>query len=768
MVKLTEVQIEKKINAIIAGLSLRDKCAQLTSVWTSIYFKNGKLNWKKFLKVMKNGIGHVTRIHGVPPDKNGRAVSPSEARLWGNKIQKYLLTKTRSKIPAIIHEECLSGVLGMNATQFPQSIGLGCTFKPESVEKMTAIIRRHMRAFGSHQGLAPVADIARDFRYGRIEETYGEDPYLIACYMTAYTKGLQGKDLSKGVAVTLKHFAGQGVNEGGRNIGPVHLNEREYREKDLFPFEAAVREGGAYSVMNAYHEIDGMPCAMNRKLLTGILREEWGFKGYVVSDYGAIVRVKRDHNIASDNKEAAALCINAGLDLELPHPNAYDKPLMDAVKEGLVTEETLNNAVRRVLRAKFDLGVIGKPYTRGKKPEMLMDTPNDRKAALEFAKESIVLLKNNPGVLPLKKKGAIAVVGPNADSAIALMGDYHFSTHFNTDKTPVKFVSILEGIKNKAGKSVVINYARGCDAKLEDFSGIPEAVSAAECSDIVVVCVGDLAGIFLNATSGEGCDKTNMDLTESQLELLKALKNTGKPLVVVMVNARPHALPWVAENCEAVLEVWKPGEEGGNAVAAALFGEYNPGGKLCVSLPHNAGQLPINYNRKPSGFINYMNIKAEPLYPFGFGLSYTTFEFAGLKVDKRRVAAEGKIKISCTVRNTGKVKGDEVVQLYIRDEYASLARPVKELKGFKRITLKPKEKKKISFELHMEQLAFYNQEMALIVEPGKFIVMIGSSSADIRLKTSFNVVGETGVVRKRTVYFTKVQIGDKGQATRSK
>ena len=463
MSRLTEEHREQQIDSLLARLSLREKCAQLTSVWTSLYYKNGKLNWKKFLKVMKNGIGHVTRIHGVPPDKNGRAVSPSEARRWGNRIQKYLLTKTRSKIPAIIHEECLSGVLGMNATQFPQSIGLGCTFKPESVLRMTAIIRRQMRAFGSHQGLAPVADIARDFRYGRIEETYGEDPYLIASYMTAYTKGLQGKDLSKGIAVTLKHFAGQGVNEGGRNIGPVHLNEREYREKDLFSFEAAVREGGAYSVMNAYHEIDGMPCAMNRKLLTGILRDEWGFKGYVVSDYGAIVRVKRDHNIASDNKEAAALCINAGLDLELPHPNAYAKPLMDAVKDGLVPEETLNNAVRRVLRAKFDLGAIEKPYTRGIKPEKLMDTKKDRKTALELARESIVLLKNNTCVLPLKKKGSIAVVGPNADSAIALMGDYHYSTHFNTEKTPVKFITMLEGIKRKSGKKAVVNYARGCD-----------------------------------------------------------------------------------------------------------------------------------------------------------------------------------------------------------------------------------------------------------------------------------------------------------------
>ncbi len=758
MSKLTETQREAKIDSLLARLSLREKCAQLTSVWTSLYYKNGKINWKKFLKVMKNGIGHVTRVHGVPPDRNGKSVSPSEARMCSNKIQKYLLTKTNSKIPAIIHEECLSGVLGMNATQFPQSIGLGCTFKPESIEKMTGIIRRQMRALGSHQGLAPVADIARDFRYGRIEETYGEDPYLIACCITAYTKGLQGHNLSEGIAVTLKHFAGQGVNEGGRNIGPVHLNEREYREKDLFPFETAIRAAGAYSVMNAYHEIDGMPCAMNRKLLTEILRGEWGFKGYVVSDYGAILRVKRDHGIARDYKEAAALCLNAGLDLELPQPNAYYKPLMAAVKEGLVTGETLDNAVRRVLRAKFDLGAMEKPYTKGIKPEKFMDTPKDRKTALQLARESLVLLKNNNRVLPLKKAGSIAVIGPNADSAIALMGDYHYSTHFNTKKTPVKFVSILEGIKNKAGEKMIINYARGCDAKLKNLSGIPEAVSAAKRSDVIVTCVGDLAGIFLNATSGEGCDKSNMDLTDSQLELLKALKATGKPLIVVMVNARPHAIPWVAENADAILEAWKPGEEGGNAVSEVLFGAYNPGGKLCVSLPHNAGQLPINYNRKPSGFINYMDIKAEPLYPFGYGLSYTKFEFGGLKLDRKKVAPCGRVKISCTVRNTGKVSGDEVVQLYIRDEYASLARPVKELKGFKRLTLRPKQKKKITFELHAEQLAFYNKDMELVVEPGKFLVMLGSSSADIKLKTAFNVVGETHVVQKRTVYFTKVEV----------
>ena len=746
--------IDVKVRDLLRRMTLEEKIAQLGSIPGRNLLEDGKFSREKAEQLLKNGIGQITRVSGGTHD----VTSPEKAALIANEIQRFLKEETRLGIPAIIHEECLSGFMAYGATVFPQAIGLASTWNPDLVERITATIRRQMRLVGAHQGLSPVLDVVRDPRWGRNEETFGEDPYLIACMGVAYVRGLQGPNFKEGIIATPKHFAAHGFSEGGRNRAPVHVPLRELREVYLFPFEAAVKEANAWSLMNAYHDIDGVPCAASRHLLTDILRGEWGFRGYVVSDYFSIRMLYDFHHVAADKKEAAVQALEAGIDIELPSIDCYGEPLIQAVKEEKISEAVIDEAVSRILRAKFLLGLFENPFVKAEDASGSFDTPEDRKLALEAARESMVLLKNN-GVLPLRKDiKAIAVIGPNADNARNLHGDYSYTAHLRCKEPAVPTVTILTGIRNKVSKQTSVYYARGCGVSDDSKDGFEEALKAAEKADVIVAVVGERSGLSDDDVTGEFRDRADIRLPGVQEELIERLCETGKPVVLVLVNGRPLSLRRIVDKCSAILEAWLPGEEGGNAVADVLFGDYNPGGKLPVSFPQHVGQIPVNYGRRVSSLGDYVFMSSKPSFPFGHGLSYTRFEYSSLSITPEKVGPAGKVEITFDVKNIGDRKGDEVVQLYIRDEVASVTRPAMELKGFKRVTLEPEEKKQVTFRLSIDQLAFYDRHMRFVVEPGTFKVMIGSSSEDIRLSGRFEVTGETKVTPSNRVFFTEVSV----------
>jgi beta-glucosidase len=749
-----------QVKQLISQMTLEEKIAQLNAVPIEDLLDDSgeQLSEEKLEQQLSNGIGQITRVAGGLGDPSEVDTSPKHAAELANDIQKYLKEKTRLGIPAIVHEECLSGFMADGATVFPQAIGLASTWDTEAIEAMTEVIRQQMRAAGAHQGLSPVLDVARDPRWGRVEETFGEDPYLVASMATSYVRGLQGKDLTKGIFATLKHFAGHSFSEGGRNCAPIHVGGRELWDIFLFPFEAAVRETNAKSVMNAYHDIDGVPCAASRELLTDILRGHFGFDGIVVSDYDAIDRLRKAHFTAVDKKEAAVQALEAGIDIELPKMDCYGQPLIDAVKEGMISEATINESVERVLTAKFELGLFDDLYVDVDSVPGLFETPEQRDLSRDIARKSIVLLKND-NVLPLSKDvRSIAVIGPNADNARNMLGDYAFMAHRSYDKTSVHIVTVLEGIKNKVSESCCVTYAKGCDIIGSSTDGFAEAVDAAKAADAAIVVVGDNSGIFGKGTSGENDDRTDITLPGVQMQLIKAIKDTGKPVIVVLINGRAFAVKELADNVSALMEAWYPGEEGGNAVADVLFGDYNPAGRLPVSLPCEVGQIPINYNLKPASYMNYLSTEAKPAFAFGYGMSYTTFGYSDLNIAPAVAPSASKVDISFKVTNAGQLAGDEVVQLYIRDEVSSIVRPIKELKGFKRINLQPGETKEITFTLYADQLAFHDKDMRLVVEPGTFKVMVGSSSDDIRLEGSFEIDGQKREVMAERRFFADVSV----------
>lgn len=754
--------VSEFVNDLLSRMTLEEKVAQLCAVHSDRLTEGGKFSPSKARELLRNGIGQITRLVGDPE------AQPQQAVELGNEIQRFLKKETRLGIPAIIHEECLSGLMMKGATVFPQAIGLGSTFSPELVEQMTTTIRKKMRALGVHQGLAPVLDIPRDPRWGRTEETFGEDPYLVSRMGAAYIKGLQGEDLRRGVIATAKHFTAYGISEGGRNLGPARVGERELREIFLFPFEVAVREAGVRSIMNAYHDIDGIPCAASYFLLTRVLREEWGFSGIVVSDYNAVRMLENFHRVAKDAKDAAVKALQAGIDVELPDIDCYQF-IVDAVREGLVSEAVVNEAVRRVLSAKLELGLFEEEsiVVQSDKVSQILDTEEERALAREIACASIVLLKND-GILPLGKDlKSIAVIGPNAAEKINLHGDYSYSTHVPSVqawkggkavwKEWVKTVSVLEGIKNKVSPQTQVLYAKGCELNGVSREGFQEALNVAQKAEVVVAVMGERSGLFKQSISGEGSDRTELALPGMQRELLRELAKLGKPVILVLVNGRPLELEWEAENLPAILEAWYPGEEGGNAVASVLFGDYNPAGRLPISFPKKVGQIPVYYNRRDTAYSEYIETDARPLFPFGYGLSYTRFEYQDLQIHPDRVASLEGIRISFRVKNTGKIAGDEVVQLYIRDVVSSLVRPGKELKGFKRISLGAGEERTVTFTLYPEQLAFYDQHMRFVVEPGTFEVMVGSSSEDIKLKGAFEII-EGQVITKYRHFTSRVEV----------
>ncbi|HHW73242.1 MAG TPA: beta-glucosidase [Firmicutes bacterium] len=768
-----DAPVEARVEDLLSRMTLEEKVAQLGSVGPKeILDDEGNLDLEKAKEAMPHGIGQIARIAGAS------GLFPKKAAEASNQVQKYLLTQTRLGIPALIHEECLSGLMSPGGSVYPQSIGMASSFEPELMERVTTEVRKQMRSIGTHLGLSPVVDIARDFRWGRVEETFGEDPYLVASMATAYARGLQGDDLREGVVATLKHFAGHGVSEGGRNHAPVNVPPRELRETHIFPYEAAIRTARVRSVMNAYHSIDGIPCASSRELLTDILRGELGFEGIVVSDYYSIRLLHEDHLVAADLREAGVMALSAGLDVECPTIECYGEKLVSAVRDGLISEAVIDNAVRRHLKLKFELGLFDDIFVEPDRVELVFETKEQRELAREAARKSIVLLKNENNLLPLAKNiKRLAVIGPNANSTRSVQGDYTYDAHVDPLEDTIKVVTVLEGIKAKVSPETEVRYAQGCTIMGESCDGFAEAVQCAQESDLAVVVIGGKSGLsglirreegvsavdfnqqgLVTEPDGESHDRADLELTGVQEELVKAVYATGTPTVVVLINGRPLSIQWIAENIPAILEAWLPGEEAGTAVADVLFGDYNPGGKLPVSIPKAVGQQPVHYNRlKMSKSRKYISMDTEPLYPFGFGLSYTTFSFGDLKLSAKEIAPADGITISCRITNTGERAGEEVVQLYVRDNLASRARPIKELKGFKRIYLEPGETKNVRFRLHTDQLAFLDVAGNWVVEPGEFTVMVGSSSEHIHLSDSFTVTGLRQVPLARK-FFSEVEV----------
>jgi beta-glucosidase-like glycosyl hydrolase len=762
--KNPQAEIYERVEDLMGRMTLEEKILQLTSIWLDFNPEKGEMAPTSFGGqttdidpdyFLNIGIGQITRPFGSRP------VEPVKGAEMVNRLQKRLVEETRLGIPAICHEECLTGFMAQGATSFPSPLNFGATWDPELIQKVGEVIRRQMRSVGTHQGLAPVADVARDARWGRIEETVGECPYLVGTMVTHYVKGLQGDDLKKGIVATLKHFAGYSFSEGGRNFAPAHVGRREFIDIFLMPFEMAVKEGGALSVMNAYQDFDGEAPAASRWLLTEILRETWGFKGFVVADYGAVSFLRDFHHVAADRKEAAALALKAGLDMELPNPVEFPKGLKDALEAGLITLSDIDGALSRILTMKFRLGLFENPYVDT--GAIKLDLPEEKALARLIAEKSLTLLSNN-GILPLNESiEKIAVIGPNADNLMALFGNYSFENHVVTTHFPdmaervVSAPTVLDRFRQKLGKNRV-EYARGCGIMDDDLSEIAAAVHIAESASAAVVVVGDKAGHFRAGTVGEGTDTPDLSLPGRQAELVQAVINTGTPTIVVLLNGRPFSLPDLAEKAAAVMEAWFPGQEGAGVIVDAIFGNINPGGKTPLTFSRGAGVQPVFYNHKfLSGGIPRLP-EYEPLFPFGHGLSYTRFEYNNLVLSESEIPVDGEITITCQVKNIGDREGDEVVQLYVQDTTASVTRPVRELKGFKRITLEPGERKRVAFTVPADLFAFTGLDFRKRIEPGEMLVFVGSSSRDIRLSGKFTLGGEVRYPDEKRVLCSRVTV----------
>ena len=769
--------VAERVELLLAEMTLEEKVQQLGGVWVyEILDAQQRVSPEKARAVVGLGIGQITRPAGAT------TLPPVEVARLGNAIQKHLIEETRLGIPAMFHDECCAGVLAQGATIFPQIIGAASTWQPELVEQMSEVIRRQSRALGIHHGLAPVLDIARDPRWGRIEETFGEDPYLTACMGVAYVRGLQGSDWSQGVVATGKHFIGYSLPEGGLNWAPAHIMPRELREVYLLPFEAAVKEAGLGTMMNSYNELDGVPAAASKELLTDLLRGEWGFEGMVVSDYFAINQLVTYHQYAADQAEAARMTLDAGMDLELPSIDSFRQPLLDAVRGGSLPEGRIDESVRRMLAYKFAFGIFEHPFVEPEEVPALLDAPEHRALARTLAEQSLVLLKND-GVLPLAGQvKSVAVIDPNADTPRNYVGDYAYPAHIETlieqassgfSATPMPehldalqeftpTVTVLQGLR-AALPQAQITYVQGCGVLDPATGGFAAAVEAARSAELAVLVMGDKAGLTLDCSVGEFRDRTTLGLPGVQEELVRAVLATGTPTVVVLVNGRPYSIGWILEQANAVLEAWLPGEEGGSAVAAALLGDVNPGGKLPVTVVRSAGQVPLFYSHRPSGAKSfshgpYVDESNLPLLPFGFGLSYTTFKIDNLALDRTSVAPDGRVRISVDVTNTGARAGDEVVQLYTRTDGASVTRPVKELRGFQRVELQPGATKTVVFDLDVEQMAYYDIAMNLGVEPGRVTVMAGNSAQDVQARATFEIVGPPLRLDGRKVFFNAVSV----------
>ena len=751
-----DLPVAKRLKDLLSRMTLEEKAAQMMCVWQKkaemLVDAEGHFDLRKAKRAFRagHGIGQVGRPSDAGKGQDARGMAELT-----NAIQRFFIENTRLGIPVIFHEECLHGHAAIGGTSFPQPIALGATFDPVLVESLFTMTAEEARLRGAHQALTPVVDVARDPRWGRVEETYGEDPYLVSRMGIAAVRGFQGDATfrdKKRVIATLKHFAAHGQPESGMNCSPANVSLRLLRETFLYTFKEALQKAGAISVMASYNEIDGVPSHANRWLLRDVLRKEWGFKGFVVSDYYAIAELNyrpevRGHSVAKDKKEACALAIQAGVNIELPEPDCY-LHLVELVRKGVLKESQLDDLVAPMLSWKFQMGLFDDPYVDPDEADRVVGRHANRQLALQAARRAITLLKNENNLAPLNLDSikCIAVIGPNANRTV--LGGY--------SGVPKHEVTVLEGIQARVGKRAKVLYSEGCKITIggswvqdevvasdpeEDRKQIAEAVKVAKRADVIILAIGGNEQTSREAYSFIHLgDRPNLDLIGRQEELVQAMVATGKPVVVLLFNGRPISINSLSGAVPAIFECWYLGQETGHAVAEVLFGDYNPGGKLPITIPRSAGHVPAFYNYKPTARRGYLFDDVTPLYAFGYGLSYTTFAIDNLRLAKKRIKRDGSTRVLADVTNTGGREGTEVVQLYIRDLVSSVTRPVKELKGFQRISLQPGETKTVAFDVTPESLAFYDVNMKYAVEPGQFEIMIGNSSRDCDLRKSILTV----------------------------
>lgn len=740
--------VPHRVRDLLSRMTLEEKTAQMLCVWQTkdktLVNQAGQLDPEKAKAVFPYGLGQIARLSDTAGGKNPRQMAE-----LANAVQKFFKENLRLPIPVVIHEECLHGHAAVGATSFPQPIGLASTFDPDLVRRVYEATAQETRIRGAHQALTPVVDVARDPRWGRVEETFGEDPYLVSRMGVAAVLGFQGDaafEDKKHLIATLKHFAAHGQPESGTNCAPVNVSPRILREVFLYPFKKAIHEANAISVMASYNEIDGVPSHANRWLLREVLREEWNFKGYVVSDYFAIRELNErpgffGHFLAQDGKEAAALAAKAGVNIELPDPDCYPN-LVELVREGRIEESLIDSLVAPMLEWKFRLGLFEDPFVDPEQAEKIVGSEKHRMLAFEAACKTITLLKNDHHIAPLNQKNIkrLAVIGPNANRE--LLGGY--------SGRPKYVSTVLQGIQDYLGDAVEVLYHEGCKITVggsweqdevvlsdptEDRKSIAQAVQLAQQADAVVLAIGGNEQTSREAWEPHHLgDRPSLQMVGLQDELVDAIAAVGKPVVALLFNGRPLAVRNLAEKVPVIFECWYLGQETGRAVAEVLFGRVNAGGKLPITIPRSVGHIPAFYNYKPSARRGYLFDQVSPLFAFGFGLSYTQFRFGCPRLKKEVIRPNETTTLSVEVTNIGDRCGDEVVQMYIRDCYSSVTRPVKELKGFQRITLDPGQSTTVTLEITPEKLAFYNIEMNYGVEPGTFEIMIGNSSRDCDLQ----------------------------------
>ncbi|GAA4906145.1 glycoside hydrolase family 3 N-terminal domain-containing protein [Tessaracoccus lubricantis] len=752
------VDPQTRAAALLSEMTLPEKLAQLGSYWPRPEEPEGggdvapleeafNAGRRTFEKAIEHGLGQLTRVFGSAP------VEPAEGVAALRRMQDAVVKASRFGIPAIAHEECLTGFTTYRASVFPAAIAWGATFDPDAVGRMAAAIGDDMRAVGVHQGLSPLLDVVRDYRWGRVEETIGEDPYLVGTLGTAYVKGLQ----SSGIIATLKHFAGYPASKAGRNHAPVTIGPREFTDVILTPFEMAVREGGARSVMNSYSDVDGQPAAASPQLLTGILRDRWGFSGTVVSDYWAIAFLDMMHRVSPDRAHSGATALTAGIDVELPETDAYGR-LAPLIEAGELDESLVDRAVLRVLKQKIEAGLLDADWTAtpADTEQVDLDRPQNRVIARELAEKSVTLLKND-GILPLSgTTRTVAAIGPSAGEPRTFLGCYSFPIHvlarYEAEGTGVPVPSLIDALGAALPTANIIS-ERGVPIVEPDRSGLPAAVEAARQADLAIVTVGDLASLFGRGTSGEGCDVEDLSLPGIQGELVDTILDTGTPVVLVVVSGRPYALGNYADRCAAIIQAFMPGEEGGGAIARVLSGEVNPSGRLPVGVPRTAGGQPGTYLAAPLGRASagISNLDPSPLYPFGHGLSYTTFEHGPLETSATQIPTDGSVEVSIKVTNTGSRSGDDVVQLYLSDEVAQVTRPVRSLIGYRRITLDAGASARVTFEVHADRTAFTGIDLHRVVEPGRVTLSSGRSVEDITTTATLDLVGPLRIVDAPTL-----------------
>jgi beta-glucosidase len=740
----------KRVKDLLSRMTLEEKAAQMLCIWMqkaqTLVDGDGNFDLQKAQTSFKkgHGLGQVGRPSDAGKGQDARGMAELT-----NAIQKFFIENSRLGIPVMFHEECLHGHAAPGGTSFPQPIALGGTFDPELVESLFTMTAEEARSRGAHQALTPVVDVAREPRWGRVEETYGEDPYLVSRMGIAAVRGFQGdakfRDKKRLIA-TLKHLAGHGQPESGMNCAPANVSLRVLRETFLYTFKEALKKGGAISLMASYNELDGVPSHANKWLLQDVLRKEWGFKGFIVSDYFAIWELgyrpdTHGHFVAKGKKESCALAVQAGVNIELPDPDCY-LHLVELVRKRVLKESQLDELVAPMLFWKFEMGLFDDPYVNPDEADRVVGSEANRELALRAAREAITLLRNEGNTVPLdvNRLKTIAVIGPNAHRS--LLGGY--------SGVPKHDVTVFDGIKAKVGARAKVLYSEGCKITIggnwnqdavvpsnpdEDRKQIAEAAEVAKSADAIVLAIGGNEQTSREAWGlNHMGDRTSLDLIGRQEDLVKAMVALGKPVVVFLFNGRPLSINYVSQNVPAIFECWYLGQETGRAVADVLFGECNPGGKLPISFPRSAGHLPVFYNYKPSARRGYLFDDVSPLYAFGYGLSYTTFVIKNVRLAKKAIRRNESTRVLADITNTGQREGTEVVQMYIRDLVSSVTRPIKELKGFKKVSLRPGETKTVTMDITPESLAFYDINMHYVVEPGDFAILVGNSSRDSDLQ----------------------------------